>query len=350
MTFERASERPTLFWLVFKMAKAVVRRPSRIRHLLTALWGATHLRRQLQVRTADDRPETLIAMIEHLGDIIAAEPVARYAARQYPGDRITWICREPYRAAVLGFPAVDRIVTVGCMTEWLLFWATETKGSRIWDLHISARPCPLCGIWFDKPGAAGKITYDTYYSVGNLLKVNCLLAGIPVLDDPPRIVPDPASLAVVASLGLPERYVVIHCKSNEDQRDWQAQKWCELVRWLTDEAGVFVCEIGNSPVVITTDTAHTRNLCGTLAVMQTAALVARAALFVGIDSGPAHLANAAGTPGVILLGRYHVFDRYTPYSGGYGDGSRADLVRTAGFASEIPVETVVAAASRRLVV
>ena len=134
-------------------------------------------------------------MIENIGDIIAAEPIARYAA-QRDGAPVTWICRKPYAELVQSFPAVDRIVTVRCMTEWLLLWATEradrspdmTSG-RIWDLHISARPCPVCGISFRKSGAAGQITYDTYLNRGNLLKVNCLVAGIPVLDEAPMISP-----------------------------------------------------------------------------------------------------------------------------------------------------------------
>jgi ADP-heptose:LPS heptosyltransferase len=289
-------------------------------------------------------------MIEHLGDVIAAEPVARYAARQYFPEPVTWVCREPYRAAVSGFPAVDRIVTVGCMTEWLLLWATEDRGrgGRVWDLHISARPCPTCSIGFEKPKDAGKITYDSYYNMGNLLAVNCLVAGIQVLDEAPKVSPDAISKTAMDSLNLPERFVVLHCTSKEAGRDWEAHKWRELVEWLTEKAGLFVCEVGGSPVVITADTPRTRDLCGKLEVMQTAEVISRAALFIGVDSGPAHLANAVGTPGVVLLGRYHVFDRYTPYSGGYGDGSRAELVRTSGFAREIPVEAVIAAASRRL--
>jgi ADP-heptose:LPS heptosyltransferase len=347
MTFGLAKDRPTLLWLAYKMAKVAIRHPRLIPHLLATLRGAARLRWQLRLDSGD-KPGTFIAMIEHLGDVIAAEPVARYAARQYAGDRVTWVCRAPYRAAVEGFSAVDRIVTVGCMTEWLLLWATATRGGRNWDLHISARACLTCGFSFNKPKDAGKITYDTYFNLGNLLKVNCLVAGIPVLDEAPRVLPDSTSLAVADSLELPARFVVIHCKSNEDRKDWPAHKWRELIEWLTEKAGLFVCEVGTSPVAITSSTALTRNLCGTLAVMQTAAVIAKAALFIGIDSGPAHLANAAGIPGVILLGRYHLFDRYTPYSGGYGDGSVAELVRTSGFASEIPVEDVVAAAARRL--
>ncbi|HEX2853335.1 MAG TPA: glycosyltransferase family 9 protein [Opitutaceae bacterium] len=49
--------------------------------------------------------------------------------------------------------------------------------------------------------------------------------------------------------------------------------------------------------------------------MQTAALIRRAVGFLGIDSGPAHLANALERPSVVLPGRYRGVDRYLPYTG-----------------------------------
>jgi heptosyltransferase-3 len=347
--------RPTLPWLVWKIMKASIRHPMSIPHIAAAVSGAARTHTRLRTHEQPGRPGTAIAMIEHMGDIIAAEPVARYAARQDRGTPVTWICRRPYREVVESFTAVDSIIIVNCMAEWLLLWATEPTGresgvnwGRVWDLHLSGRSCPVCGIGFRKPGAPGRVTHDTYYHLGNLLKANCLLANIPILDEPPELSPSAAIKEEVDRLRLPERFVAIHCKSSEARRDWQAHKWRALVTWITDEAGLTVCEVGGSPVVATRDTSRTRNLCGALAVMKTAEVIGRAALFIGIDSGPAHLANASGTPGVILLGRYHGFKTYTPYSGGYGDGSRAELIQWDGPVSDIPVEAVVAAASRQL--
>ena len=44
------------------------------------------------------------------------------------------------------------------------------------------------------------------------------------------------------------------------------------------------------------------NLCGELSLKEMAALSARAALFVGVDSAPMHIAAAMGTPVVALFG------------------------------------------------
>jgi ADP-heptose:LPS heptosyltransferase len=82
------------------------------------------------------------------------------------------------------------------------------------------------------------------------------------------------------------------------------------------------------------------NLCGRLSILESAEVLRRAVLFIGIDSGPAHLANAVGIYGVILMGNYLGFERYNPFSGGYKDGSNASIIYSQGLVSEIPVEQV----------
>lgn len=349
----QAETGPRFAWVAWKMAKAAVRKPSALPHLLSALAGLRRtlpkLRASRQARDGRHAPALTISLIEHMGDIVAAEPVARHARREHPDAPIAWICRDPYREVVAAFPEVDEVVTVRCMTGWLLLWAALP--GKVWDLHISERACPVCGISYRKPGPPGQLTRDTYYDHGNLLAVNCRAAGLPVLDEAPRLAPGGAAARRVDELGLPGRFVAVHCRSNEESRDWDTGKWRALAAWIAGDAGVPVCEVGGAAgVAVERDGALTRDLCGKLAPTETAEVIRRAALFVGVDSGPAHLANAVGTPGVVLLGRYHRYERYMPYSGGYADGSRADLVRGGEGrpARDIPLEAVRAAVARRL--
>jgi len=196
------------------------------------------------------------------------------------------------------------------MTEWLLLWGSGV-GATVWDLHISGRPCPRCGVSFHKPGPPGRITYETYYDHGSLLTLNCLAAGIPPLADGPVFAPYAAASAMVDGFALPQRFVVVHCKSNETSRDWSVERWRDLVGWMTGALELDVVEIGTAPHVIGQDGQRARSLCGQLSIMETAEVIRRARLFIGIDSGPAHLANAVGTPGVVLLGQYQSFKAYT---------------------------------------
>jgi ADP-heptose:LPS heptosyltransferase len=62
-------------------------------------------------------------------------------------------------------------------------------------------------------------------------------------------------------------------------------------------------------------------------------------VFAGINSGPAHVANAVGTP--VPMGVYRRFNKYLPFSGGYADGSTDTLANNlAGPASPLTVLTV----------
>jgi heptosyltransferase-3 len=90
-------------------------------------------------------------------------------------------------------------------------------------------------------------------------------------------------------------------------------------------------------------------LCGRGSLKAYAALIANAALFVGVDSGFAHVANALRVRGVIILGAYRKFPNYFPYSGFYIEPFNCALVRaTPRPASEVPVDAVIAAADRFL--
>lgn len=354
--------RPNTSVILLKMIKRGIKDVRLIPHLSATLINFARNYLKLRQWRREAKQTIAVSLIEHMGDIIAAEPISRLARKDYPDAAIGWILRKPYREVVENFSSVDKLVTVNCMTEWLLLWGAHTT-DRVWDLHISERICSKCRIFFKKPGNPGKLTSSTYYNYGSLLTVNCLSADVPVINDAPQITPDDAAIHAVDDLALPRQIVVIHCRSNEERRDWRLDKWKTLVDWITSHTSFTVCEIGSHPYVVqhatpntptpstptaSTPKANTRSLCGALPIMQTAEVIRRAALFIGIDSGPAHLAHAIGTPGVILLGRYADFATYTPYSAGYGDGTLADLIRSDGPAANIEVESVIAKVSKRL--
>ena len=295
---------------------------------------------------ADPRPKLAIVLLERMGDIVAAEPLARLARARFPGVRICWITTPPYAVLPANFPAVDDVLVVHCMTEWM-FLSRMKFFDTIWNLHCTEACCPHCGIRHMNP--PGMPSLQTYYEFGNLLVVQCINAGLPRLTDAPVLTPPADAVAAVSALRLPVRFLVIHCTASDGTRDWPADKWQELVtRLQAADPSLHVIEIGLDPLVIRQDGARQRSLCGRLSMLETAEVIRRASLFIGIDSGPAHLANAVGTPGVIPLGAFGGFASYLPYSGGYATGALADIVRTDGPASEVSVAAVFDAALRRL--
>jgi heptosyltransferase-3 len=289
----------------------------------------------------------MIGQIEYMGDIVAAEPLSRVARLKYPASSIVWAARKPFRELVACFPAVDHVVVVRCLTEWMLL-RSSGLGEIIWDLHIAGHICPKCSAALVKAGSASAITYKTYYDFGNLQTIQCLSAGIPAVDDAPVLPPDDAARSEVDALGLPRRFVVLHCTSNDRARDWSQAKWNQLAEYIANSCGLPIIEIGLRSVVAESREGQSRSLCGQLSILETAEVIRRAALFVGLDSGPAHLANAVGTPGVILLGKFHSWQNHMPYSGPYQTGFGADLIRTPGPLVDLPVEAVTRAVSLRL--
>ncbi len=342
------SARMASFERIFKAMYWSLRRDRRaLPHLLMvmAAWPVTLLR--LRLRGLAGPNVVAIGLVEHLGDIVAAEPVARFARLRHPKARIAWFTRRPYASLPGHFPTVDEVVTVTCLTEWLLLRASGV-GDPAWDLHIHLRECPKCRVPLLKAGPATAIQPDTYYNYGNLLAVQCLSAGLPALTDGPDLLVNAAAAAAVDKLDIPPCFIVIHCASNDAVRDWPRSHWQRLLGQLTDRPDLAIIEVGTKAVVASNAIRSQRDLCGILSIAQTAEVIRRAALFIGIDSGPAHLANAVGTPGIILMGKYKSFVNQVPYSGRYAGRDQVDIIRTEGAMATLPVEAVLAAVRRRI--
>jgi ADP-heptose:LPS heptosyltransferase len=277
-----------------------------------------------------------INMTEHMGDIIACEPVARHVRKEHPDDYIVWTVKSRYVDLVTHHPAIDRVVPVHCLTEWIRL---RRRGifDEVFDLHTPGRSCEVCRVALQKAEGDRQITLENYYEHGSLLSAFSRSAGLPSLSGKPELhIPDSVRQKVDA-LKLPEEFIAVHCKSIETERDWDKERWIELIALIRRELRCPVIELGLIPV-LSESGKGVRNLCSRLELLETAEVIARASLFVGIDSGLAHMANAAAVPGVILLGHYRRFKHYCPYSGGYGDGTNATVLHHGGPLSRMPVE------------
>lgn len=111
--------------------------------------------------------------------------------------------------------------------------------------------------------------------------------------------------------------LAVHLGAGTGAKRWPPGRWRELVgRFLAD--GWRVVVVGGPDDF---DVAHAlaphdelRDLTGRLSVTQTTALLERADLFIGADSGPSHLAASAGTPSVILFSGTNRMAQWRPWS------------------------------------
>ena len=103
-----------------------------------------------------------------------------------------------------------------------------------------------------------------------------------------------------APFAPPGRYAVIHPFASSVAKTWPAARFVELAAHLRDTAGVepaFVFGPGEDTSPFAAFRAPVNP-----SIPAITRLISRAALFVGNDSGPAHIAAAFGVPSLVLFG------------------------------------------------
>jgi heptosyltransferase-2 len=108
--------------------------------------------------------------------------------------------------------------------------------------------------------------------------------------------------------GLPRPWIVVGVGASHPQKDWSDPYWQEFVGSLRQAATGTVLLIGGlanteraGRVIANSAGAAAVNACD-LSVLEAAALLRHADLFVGTDSGPMNLASAVGTPAFAMFG------------------------------------------------
>jgi len=108
--------------------------------------------------------------------------------------------------------------------------------------------------------------------------------------------------------GVAQPFIVISVGARLPVKDWGEQRWSQCLQSLggdvKEHALVAVgskMDADRSRRIMAYWPWKTANFCGQLTSRQSAAVIRRARLFVGHDSGPMHLASAVGTPLVAVF-------------------------------------------------
>lgn len=290
---------------------------------------------------AADPRSILLVQLDHLGDAILSTVMLPLLRARYPEARIE-VLAGPWNQEVFAAAAevdrvhVSRLNRFARKNRWLwlpsTFWWAWRLRKRRYDLAIDVRgefPLALL-IWLT--GAPRRLGWDSGGG-GFLLtesprwtprrpEVDARLAllaelGITPADDEnntgPQMDPgDDARRSVLRQLSefaTPGRpFVVVHLGAGTSAKRWPLDSWQLLIARLIAEQNVQIAFIGGGDDRHLADTLITQfasadvsNWAGKLSLTETAALIEQADLFVGADSGPAHLAAAVGTPVVVLF-------------------------------------------------
>jgi ADP-heptose:LPS heptosyltransferase len=275
-------------------------------------------------------PSFLLLKINQLGDAIWFLPTVAGIRRAFPGSRIDVVCDRA--TAVIFEQSVQAVRTVsvsykhirslrGMMSlprmalklglgryDYALLSHDEPKFSHLLALAVLARR----RIGFDlvNPGLARLLSERLPYgSDRNPVDLNFDLARrVTGRSDLPLVrVPlgyDPQDVDTIErrlqALGVDPSlpFVVLHPSASLPYKEWDLGKFLELARRITNEFDL--------PVVMTSEKERPelgwpRRIWG-VSVPQLAALLERAVLFIGNNSGPMNLAGAMGTPTLIAEG------------------------------------------------
>ncbi len=113
-----------------------------------------------------------------------------------------------------------------------------------------------------------------------------------------EITPIPRAGLTAAESPLQGKYAVLHPFASSPDKCWPADRFCELARYLNlwNITPVFMAGPADDATPFSQFRVFREELDGAKA------LLSRAALFVGNDSGPAHISAAFGVRSVVLFG------------------------------------------------
>ncbi len=309
----------------------------------------------------------LVVRLSALGDIVHALPIAENARRA--GVDVGWVTERRYAGLLEGNPAVSRIfpadtrtwrknplaassrrdlgglrrdlrefapdATLDAQGLWKSALLARLAGAPVVSLGVADRREHTSSVLVDRP-----VRLDR--SIAHIVDQNLsLLAplGIPV------VAPAPDARYLLAQerteadgflSGLPGPFFLLHPGSSRAEKSWGEERFAALGLRIARETGL-TAVVSWGPG----DEARANRLSALLPGAERiplldfaglARVIARAALFVGGDTGPVHLADALGVAAIGLFAaasRRNVPRRNRPYRGeglSYDSGTGIDAV------------------------
>ena len=270
----------------------------------------------------------LVVKLRSIGDTVLATPSLIALRRFLPHAQID-ILLEDWVAPVLdGFDAVDNVLTVGKSTTNRLKTALELR-SRKYDVAFNVHGGTTATMLVRASGArhrVGAASYQYPFLYNHLLpsaaefwgqetthsaeQQLALLAfvGVPVEDRPKTrlVVTENGRTARVSEWHERGNYALLHPTSAFFTKQWSVENFARTAEFL-NQKGLKIIAIAskseNSVLdALTRESKVPITIFDDLTLPEITALASKAKVFVGNDSGIAHVAAAVGTPSVVVFG------------------------------------------------
>lgn len=290
----------------------------------------------------------LIVKLSAIGDVIHTLPVATALRRHYPDARLAWLVEEGARDLVIGHRALDRVIVSG-RKRWIADFQQgrragalreardfikalrDTRYDLLLDFQASLKSGILIGLArADRKVGFGQgmahsehshlflneripaVSMEVHALDRGLILLNAI--GVPAGDtvayDLPIGAADrQAAATLLAGAGDGAHpLVAVNPVAKWATKLWHADRFAEVADRLVSQHHATVVFTGapeDRPVVaaiIARMRSAALNIAGRTTLKTLAAVYRQADLVVSTDTGPMHLAAAAGVPVVALFG------------------------------------------------
>jgi len=279
----------------------------------------------------------IIRTPNHLGDCLMALPMINETKEAYPAAHLTVLTPENLADLYLSNPAIDEILTIPSKYVHGLVAITKTKEilkDKSFDIGYILPPSFGAAAGFKLSSIKERIGYITdgrrlllskplpltmpinsihrselYY---NLLRRG---TGKDIEYVKPKLMLNDTDMEKAATLlenfDLPRKYdfIAVSFRAVAESRRWGKDNYIELIKRVITELKLKILLVGTEDdknmgdeIASACGLDEVKNMAGITSIREVAAIISLAKLFVGNDSGPAHIAAAVGVPLVVLSG------------------------------------------------
>jgi ADP-heptose:LPS heptosyltransferase len=327
----------------------------------------------------------LVVKLRSIGDTVLSTPSLIALRRFLPNGQIDILLEEWVAPVLDGFDAVDNVLIVGKTLGERLEMARELRRSR-YDVAFNLHGGSTATLLVRASGArhrVGTANYQYSFLYNHLLSSSSEFwgrgqthsaeqqlavlgsVGVPVADRPKSrlAVTDNGRTERITGLQKRGPYAVIHPTTAFFTKRWPVENFARTVEFLAVR-GLTAVAIASKPEAetlaqLTRLTATPITTFDDLTLPEITALTSEAAIFVGNDSGMAHIAGAVNTPAVVIFGSSNR-DHWRPWTGAPNEvvyepfacqpcpGYRCEVFGDARCIRNVPAEAVMAAIDRVL--
>ncbi|MGE3776401.1 MAG: glycosyltransferase family 9 protein [Pirellulaceae bacterium] len=280
-----------------------------------------------------DSPRILICRLSAIGDCILTAPLACALRSRFPRAYLAWAI-EPAAGAVLqGHPALDELIVVP--KGWFKSWRSITRirrelRARHFEVAIDPQSLTKSALLAWLSGAHARIgfaaprgrelskwTNNVLVSAtrSHLLDAQLeLLRPLDIVEPsvefalPRDAAAERSATQMLAGLHLGCPYAVLNVGAGWNSRLWPTCRYGRVARWLgeTRRMPSLVVWSGEKELAWAEDVVANSGghalLAPATSLRELQAILRKARMYLGSDTGPMHLAVASGTPCVVLFG------------------------------------------------